>query len=142
MIKKILSNQVFLFLLVGGFAAGCNFFSRIIFNQWFSYSTSIVLAYLIGMLVAFVLNKFIVFKDSSQTLNKSILFFSLINLLAVLQTWSVSLLLKAIILPKLGLENHIDEIAHAFGVVFPVITSYIGHKKFSFKKNSGNLPAG
>ena len=122
-----------MFLIVGGFAAGCNFFSRILFNHWYGYSTSIILAYLVGMIIAFILNKSLVFKGSSQSLNKSIFFFLLINLIAVFQTWSVSLLLKTILLPKLGLEDHIDEIAHAFGVLFPVITSYIGHKHLTFK---------
>lgn len=120
--------------MVGGFAAGCNFFSRIIFNQWFSYSVSIVLAYLIGMLTAFILNKLIVFKDSTQSLNKSVIYFSLINLLAIFQTWIISIVLNSYLFPSLGIFQYSKEISHAIGVLFPVFSSYFGHKKFSFHK--------
>jgi putative flippase GtrA len=134
-IKNLLKNQVFLFLMVGGFAASCNFFSRIIFNQWFSYSTSIVLAYLIGMLTAFILNKFIVFKYSTQSFNKSVLYFSLINLLAIFQTCLLSITLNSYLFPTLGIFQYSKEIAHAIGVLLPVFSSYYGHKKLSFSSH-------
>ena len=39
-------------------------------------------------------------------------------------------------LSSLGLTSHIELIAHAIGIVTPIFTSYIGHKKLSFQPRS------
>jgi putative flippase GtrA len=119
--------------MTGGFAAACNFLSRMVFNKWFSFSTSIVLAYVIGMITAFILNKTLVFKESTQDLHTSILFFLLINLFAIFQTWMVTMGLNSFLFPYLGIVNYPMEIAHGIGILFPVFLSYFGHKSFSFK---------
>lgn len=134
MIKKIFSNQIFLFLITGVFAAACNFLSRIIFNNWFNYSTSIILAYLIGMITAFLLNKKIVFKETSQQLHISILYFTIINLFGIFQTWLVSLVVNSYLSPYFVTKSYSEMFAHAVGLSFPFFFSYLGHKKFSFKK--------
>jgi putative flippase GtrA len=36
-------------------------------------------------------------------------------------------------LPILGVTAFVPEIAHAVGVAVPVFTSYVGHKRWSFK---------
>lgn len=38
-------------------------------------------------------------------------------------------------LPRLGIVWHAKEIAHLVGVAVPVFSSYIGHKKWSFKED-------
>lgn len=38
-----------------------------------------------------------------------------------------------VVLPTLNWLQFKQEIAHACGVIFPVFTSYLGHKYFSFK---------
>jgi len=127
------SRQFFLFILTGGFAAGVNFVSRIIFNYWFDFSTSIILAYIMGMITAFTLSKIFVFKDGTQSLHNSVVFFILVNLVAILQTWVISMIMEYYLLPWLNVTSYTKEISHAFGVMFPVFTSYIGHKRWSFK---------
>lgn len=122
-----------LFLLTGGFAAAVNWTSRIAYNLWMPYSYAIVLAYLTGMVTAFVLAKKFVFTTSTQSTGRSALIFTLVNIAAILQTWAVSMVLAYFVLPALGLINHTKEIAHLFGVAVPVITSYIGHKRFTFR---------
>jgi putative flippase GtrA len=92
-----------------------------------------VIAYITGMITAFILAKLFVFKQSQQALHHSILFFLLVNLVAVLQTWFISISLAYYILPKFHVVLYVWEIAHAVGVVVPVFTSYIGHKKLSFR---------
>lgn len=37
------------------------------------------------------------------------------------------------VLPGVGVTRFAPEIAHAAGVVFPVFTSYFGHKHWSFR---------
>lgn len=133
MIKNFISLQFFTFLVTGGTAALVNFGSRIFYNNWFSFSTSIVVAYLTGMITAFILVKLFVFKQSQQSLSKSIVFFILVNVVAVVQTWLISMGLAYYLLPRFHVMQYIKEIAHAVGVIIPVFTSYIGHKRFSFK---------
>jgi len=132
-IQQFLSKQFMVFLITGGTAAAVNFCSRIIYNLWLSFSLSVVVAYLTGMITAFVLAKLFVFKESQQSVRRSILFFTLVNLVAVLQTWLISMGLAYYLLPSLGVTLFVKEISHAIGVVIPVFTSYFGHKRWSFK---------
>ncbi len=127
------SKQFMLFLLTGGTAALVNFGSRILYNQWLDFALAIILAYLTGMITAFVLARAFVFQGSSQTLHQSALRFVLVNLVAVLQTWLISMGLAHYGLPALGVERFVPELAHAVGVVVPVFTSYFGHKHWSFR---------
>lgn len=122
-----------LFLATGGTAAVVNFGSRIAYNQWVSFSVAIVLAYLTGMVTAFVLARWLVFQQSQQSFGRSALLFAVVNVLAVLQTWLVSMGLVIYALPHMGLTRWVAETAHAVGVVVPVFTSYLGHKHFTFR---------
>lgn len=128
-----MSRQFLMFLLSGGTAAVVNFGSRILYNIWLNFSSSVILAYITGMITAFVLAKLFVFKDSQQSTHRSAMFFVLVNLVAVLQTWVISMVLAYHLLPWLGVTLFVREIAHAVGVAVPVFTSYIGHKRWSFQ---------
>lgn len=133
MIRQFMNRQFLIFLLTGGTAAAANFSSRILYNRWFEFSTAVILAYLTGMVTAFVLAKLFVFTNSQQSVRRSLLFFTLVNLVAVLQTWLISMGLAFYALPALGVTLFSREIAHAVGVAVPVFTSYLGHKRWSFR---------
>lgn len=133
MIRAFASRQFLLFLATGGTAAVVNFSSRILYNQWLSYSSSILVAYLTGMVTAFILARLFVFTESSQGLRRSALIFTLVNVLAVIQTWGISMGLALYVLPAVGITRFEAEIAHAAGIIFPVFTSYLGHKHWSFR---------
>lgn len=133
MIRQFLSRQFLIFLLTGGTAAVVNFGSRILYSNWLDFSLAVILAYITGMITAFVLAKLFVFKESQQTLQRSAVFFILVNLIAILQTWAISMGLAFHLLPWLGVSSFIPEIAHATGVIVPVFTSYLGHKRWSFQ---------
>ncbi|MEY3898995.1 MAG: hypothetical protein RI962_150 [Pseudomonadota bacterium] len=132
MMRNFMSRQFFGFLLTGGLAALVNFGSRILYNQWVDFSSAVVLAYLTGMVTAFILARSFVFTQSSQSVQRSAIFFVMVNGVAVLQTWAISMALYYL-LPMAGVTRWVPEIAHAVGVVVPVFTSYLGHKRFSFK---------
>ncbi len=136
MIKQYNSKQFALFLLTGGMAALVNFTSRILLSRFVDYSIAILLAYIIGMITAFILAKRFVFKESQQRIRHSVLYFILVNLVAVLQTWIISLGLAYYVLPYFGFKQFVSEIAHAIGLIFPIVTSYIGHKKYSFNEQA------
>jgi putative flippase GtrA len=128
------SKKFLLFLLTGGFAAAVNWGSRILYNRWIPYSSAIVVAYITGMVTAFVLARMFVFTQSRQPTHRSIFFFTLVNLLAVLQTWGVSIALAYYVFPWMGMNWHGRDLAHLVGVAVPVFTSYIGHKNLSFRQ--------
>lgn len=133
MIRQFKSRQFLVFLLTGGTAAAVNFGSRIVYSRWLDFSSAVILAYITGMITAFVLAKLFVFKESQQSVHRSAAFFILVNLVAVLQTWAISMGLAYYLLPSLGITLFTREIAHAVGVAVPVFTSYIGHKRWSFR---------
>lgn len=122
-----------LFLVAGGIAALANYGSRFGFSVWFSYPVAIVLAYLVGMAVAFALMRQYVFAGRGKAIGPQALRFVGVNVLAVLQTLIVSLLLARWLLPATGIVEHAEAIAHAFGVAVPVVTSYFGHRLATFR---------
>jgi putative flippase GtrA len=132
-IHHFFSKQFLVFLVTGGIAALVNFFSRILFNLYCSFSTSVILAYIAGMCTAFFLAKLFVFKENTQSIHSSAVIFMLVNVVAAAQTWGISMVLDYYVLPMLGVKDYAPEIAHAAGVLFPVFTSYLGHKRWSFK---------
>lgn len=127
-------RRLVFFALAGGFAAACNFGSRILLGQFFDYTVSIIIAYVIGMITAFTLNKLFVFPEGNEHVGRQVSWFVAINVLAVLQTLAISLVLARFVFPAWGMEFHPETVAHAIGVAVPIVTSYIGHKRFTFRK--------
>jgi putative flippase GtrA len=128
-----MTPQFLRFLVAGGIAAGANFGSRFVFSHWLGYGIAIVLAYLVGMTVAFVLMRQHVFDAQEGALGPQLAKFVVVNVLAVLQTLLISLLLARWLLPRLGVVDHAEAIAHLVGVLVPVVTSYFGHRMLTFK---------
>jgi putative flippase GtrA len=132
--KAFLSTEFLRFVFVGGFAALVNFLSRIAFSVFLSYPVAIVLAYLVGMATAYLLNRKFVFGAGRRGYAREIYYFALVNVLAVLQTLAVSLILARLVLPWLGVRAYPDEIAHFVGVCVPVFSSYLGHRYWTFHR--------
>jgi len=121
------------FVFAGAVAAAVNFCARIVLSHFVAYSTAIVLAFLLGLVTAFLLNRQFVFRGATNRLHSQILWFVAINLLALAQTLLISLLLARIVLPELGIAWHREEIGHAFGIAVPIFTSYLGHLRLTFR---------
>lgn len=121
------------FLVVGAIAAVANIILRIILNYVVSYEMSIIVAYFIAMTIAFVLNKAFVFRSQQSYRSEYIRFF-LVNIIAVMIVWLVSIGLARLLFPAIGFTWHAETIAHVIGVMSPVVFSYFGHKHFSFGK--------
>ena len=131
---KSAKTEFIQFLLVGGVAALINFISRIFINEFVSYRVAVVLAYLIGMLTAFILSKIYVFEKSGRHHLHELRDFTLVNILAVIQVWLISVGLAEYFFPWIGFNFFAPEIAHLIGLAVPAVTSYFGHKYFSFRK--------
>ncbi len=129
----MISRQFILFVLAGGIAAAANFLSRIALSEVMRYVPAIVLAYCIGMLTAFLLNRAFVFTTADNPVSQQVRWFLLVNLLAVLQTVLISLFFARWLFPLTGMDFHPETVAHAIGVAVPVITSYLGHRRWTFR---------
>jgi len=127
-------TQFIRFLAVGGVAAVVNMVARYVLNLYMGYSAAIVFAYLCGMATAFVLSKYLVFAASGLHTATEFLRFGLVNLAAVLQVWLVSVGLAEWLFPLVGVDAHRHDIAHVIGVLVPAVTSYFGHKRYSFAR--------
>jgi len=121
-----------LFLGAGGAAALVNILSRIALSLVMPYEVAIVVAYVVGMTTAYLLNKYFVFAASGRGVTSEYLRFALVNLAAVAQVWIVSVGLARLVFPAAGFAWHAETVAHVIGVAVPVFTSYLGHKHFSF----------
>ena len=129
----MITPQFMRFLVAGGMAAGANFGSRFVFSNFFSYGVAVFFAYLVGMLVAFLLMRGHVFNASQGPLALQVAKFVGVNLVAVLQTLAISLLLARWVLPSVGIREHAEVIGHLVSVLVPVVTSYFGHKFLTFR---------
>ena len=99
-----------------------------------SFGNAVILAYLTGMITAFVLSKLFVFDRSIHSTSREFVYFTLVNVLAVIQTYAISIGLAHYLFPQLEFHSYPEAVAHAIGVAFPVFTSYFGHKYFTFKE--------
>lgn len=133
MIHRMAKSQFVRFVATGGVAAAVNFGTRILYNRWMGFSAAVCLAYITGMITAFILARWLVFGAGEQSAHRSAAIFVGVNLFAVAQTWLVSMALANYLLPSMGVTSYVREIAHAVGVVIPVFSSYIGHKRWSFR---------
>lgn len=133
-IKAFRSKQFVVFIITGGVAALANFGSRFLFNEVVDFNLAVIFAYLVGMITAFILAKIFVFKETQHTTAKSFFWFTVVNVVAIAQTYLISVGLHSYYFPYINYQTYPAATAHAIGVMFPVFTSFIGHKYLSFKK--------
>ena len=121
-----------LFLAAGGAAALVNILSRLALSVVVPYEAAVALAYLCGMTVAFGLNRAFVFAPSGRAAYQEYVRFALVNAVAIAQVWIVSVGLVRLVFPAAGFVWHAETVAHIVGVAVPAVTSYFGHKHYSF----------
>jgi putative flippase GtrA len=128
-----MSLQFSFFLLSGALASLLNWSSRFLFSQFFNFQISIVLAFIVGLLSGFILMRLFVFKKSQNSIKSQALRYLIINMLALAQTFAVSVLMLNVLVRFIEDKAVSEAISHAMGIVVPVFTSYLGHKHFSFR---------
>lgn len=129
------ARQFWAFLAAGGLAALVNWFSRIMISaQGVGFEAAVVIAYVLGMATAYLLSRLFVFEKTGRSLANEIFRFVLVNLVALVVVWIVSVSLARWILPTAGWTWRPAEVAHGIGVLSPVLTSYLGHRYFTFSR--------
>jgi putative flippase GtrA len=124
------------FVLAGGASAAVNISVRLLLSKVVAYEVAVVLAYLVGMATAFVLMRAFVFEASGNETRSQMIRFTLVNLVALAQVWVVSVALARWLFPALGFTWHAETVAHVIGVGSPILTSYAGHRFYSFRKQA------
>jgi putative flippase GtrA len=130
-----LRQQFSRFLLAGGLAALANFGSRFLFSAWLEFEYAVILAFFVGLTTGFLLSRMFVFLGSGNTLPVEIGYYLLVNLLALVQTWLISVY-GAVLLERWMDRAFAQAVAHFIGVGFPVVTSYYGHRHFTFRRRA------
>ena len=137
--ESLYATRFLRFLVAGGLAALVNFGSRFFYNIFVDFSAAVVLAFLSGLTVGYLLNKRYVFTASTNSVSQEIGWVVLINTLALAQTWGLSvylvqLLPQFIAVDSPGRSDMVEALAHGAGIMLPVFTSYIGHKYLTFRE--------
>jgi putative flippase GtrA len=128
-----MSSQFLFFLLSGAIASTLNWGSRFIFSQYFNFQIAIVLAFVVGLLSGFILMRLFVFRRSQNTVKLQVIRYFSVNMLALAQTFIISILMNNLLSKILDERSLSEGIAHAVGIIVPVFTSYLGHKYFTFR---------
>ncbi len=125
--------SVLAYLLAGALAAAANYASRFLFSLWLPFELAVAAAFLVGLATGFVLMRRFAFSGASNDLRAQVLGYLLVNAFAAVQTLAVSSLLARVVLPAAALPLDHEALAHAAGVLVPVITSYFGHRRITFR---------
>jgi putative flippase GtrA len=122
------------FVVAAGLSVPVNLGSRILFSRAMPFEIAIVLSHVCGMLTAYLLTKLFVFAPSGRNAASELSRFALVNLASVAQTWIVAVGLVRFVFPALGVVRATELLAHAMGLAFASVTSFYGHRRFSFGK--------
>jgi putative flippase GtrA len=136
--RRLLADQRFLFLLVGGFNTVQGFAWFALFNQLLGnrlpYLGVLFLAYLPAILIGFVLYRTLVFKVVGHWVRDLARF-------TVVQT--MAFLVNVACLPFFHELLGVPIVpAQALSVIVIVVFNYVGHVYFSFRRTHGHPDAG
>jgi len=130
----MMSAQFIRFLGTGGVAAAVNLGSRHLLSYVMSFEIAVVIAYLFGMTTAYVLARLLVFENSGRSVASEFQRFAVINLFALVLVWVISVGLARYLFPAIHFTWHFEDVAHFIGVAAPAVTSYFGHRFYTFAR--------
>ena len=128
------------FVVVGIGAAAINIVSRAIFSQFVIFEIAVVLAFPVALTFAFLLSRHFVFEQSEHQSGGQYARFAVVNLVALVQVWLVTISFNEWLLPYIGWTWHAELLAHAIGVGSPILSSYYAHKYYTFRLNTTPPP--
>jgi putative flippase GtrA len=132
MISHFFTKQFLGFLAVGGLAAFLHWASRILLSNWLSFSWAVVVAYCVGIIVAFFLNSYFIFPKSIKPKASQARDFIFTNICFFPVVWAAALLFNYV-LQSLGFVKYTEAIAHAIAVGLPMFATFLIYKFFAFK---------
>jgi putative flippase GtrA len=126
-------NGVFAkFLVAGGLAAAANFASRLALQPLTGFDLAVVLAYLMGFLTAFVLNRIFVFPKSGKPMRVEMAWFFLFNLIAFPVVVVSAVLLRDHLFSRFLPAALAETVAHGCAILIPVVFNFAAHRLVTF----------
>ncbi len=122
------------FLLAAGLSVPVNLGSRVLLSLVVPYEVAVVVSHGFGMATAWALTRLFVFDPSGRSASSELGRFALVNVLSVTQTWIVSVGLVRVVFPRLDFYYQPELVAHAIGLASSAVTSFWGHRRFSFAR--------
>lgn len=130
--------QLMRFILVGGSATVVNWLARFPLSLIMPFLEAVFVAYMIGMVVGFVLYRAFVFTTSAQPLVLQIALFLGVNVVGVATVVLASHVLLSMVFPAIGFTFRPEASAHAVALAVGAAANFIGHKFVTFR--AGRLP--
>lgn len=138
-LNKQFSKQLILYYIFSGSAAFVNIAARVVFSKYFNigFYLAVILAYMVGMFVNFILNKKFNFPKGPRKSYQEFRSFVLVASLGMVLTTGLSIIFLVIFnkISFLFVNGHINEtISHITAVGIVSLYSFFAHKFFSFKQ--------
>lgn len=126
-------GQFIAFVATGSLAAATNLVVRWLLNFAMPFEAAVILAYIAGMAVAFVLFQRVIFGNPGTPLKRRIIRFTQVNMIGMVIAWLVSTLMARAVLPAANWTFHPFEVAHLVGVAAPTFSSYFLHRGYTYR---------
>jgi putative flippase GtrA len=131
--KPMSFGQFLAFVATGSLAALTNLVARYFLDFAMPFELAVILAYIAGMAVAFVLFQRMIFGNPGTPLRRRLVRFSQVNLIGMALAWIVSTGMARIVLPAMDWTFHPFEVAHFLGVAAPTFSSYFLHRSYTYR---------
>ncbi len=128
-------SPFFRFILTGSLAALVNIGARMLLSLVMPFRVAVLIAFVPGLVTAYVLARLLVFQQSGQTVRSEFFRFALVNVVALAQISLISIALVEWLFPLVGFTWYAELVGHTIAVGSPIITSYYGHKLFTFRRS-------
>lgn len=133
LLQRLLGNQVFRFLLLGGTAAAVNWVARFPLSSVMPMPAAIILAYMIGMCAGFTLYRKYVFPGSSRPLLEQTITFIGVNLVGAVLVLGLTTLFLQLLAPAPWPSFVREGLAHGAAIGLGAVVNFIGHKQLTFR---------
>lgn len=123
-----------MFLLCGTAAALANWLARIIFSNWLEFRDAVLLAFLIGMAVGFVLYRSFVWPGSRSSLVHQLAGFLAVNAVSGVLVIIASLVLLRVAALATPSSPLVEAGVHAAAIGLGALANFAGHARVTFRQ--------
>ena len=123
-----------IFVAVGIVAAAGSLVSRGLLSGIVPFEIAVVIAQIVGVVIAFSLNRVLVFTSFAGSLAGAFRRFFVVNIFSLGIVTAISALFYRTALPLAGWTFYPDYTAHFIGLGVATLPSYFGHRLYSFRR--------
>lgn len=121
------------FLIAGGLASSVNWLARFGFSLFLPFVEAVVAAYIVGMLVGFVLYRNWVFSSTTARVGRQIAAFVVINLFGLgAVALSAVVLAHLLVLTGFVRDRVAEGAGHLAAIALGAVINYLGHRTITF----------